>query len=1073
MSLRFRAAAALFGLVLGFGVAEAQITGSVTVTVVDPQGRGVPAAKTALRSVETGSERAAQTDDEGRFTFNLVQIGSYEVRVEASGFRVALAAAEVKAGEITSLRLPLEVGTVSETVTVAAAVALLDVENSQMQVAVVGRALQELPVGRNLNLFAITAPGTVPVSANNPFLGSGSFNVNGMRGRGNNITVDGITATDISVTGTGGTLTAVNFSSIKEVKIITNNYSAEYGRNVGSEVLYLSKNGTSEFHGELYEYFRNDKLNARSFFDRSGKAAVNRWNQFGYSIGGPVLIPGLYNGRNRTHFYTDLEQVKVRGASAPRIARVPTPEMIAQVTDPTSRSLLEQYKLPSSGSGSIEAQASETTDVWLWSVRVDHNISNRDVLWARFNPASSLAGGAGLTFIQSNLPGFGARSENRPKYAMLAETHYFGSATNEIRFGFGQSKPNFPINTPYPMGPRIQFSNGVVDRFGVWEGLPQGREQRTYQFWDNFSVVRGAHNLKTGLEYYQLAADSVFDALFRPLITFADWPAFVSGTPLSATQRFGNSVRENRVKNTFAFFQDDWKATRNLTFNLGVRYEWSGGPMEKNGMISNLNFANQTAFGAAGSGPFGLLELGKPSFNSNSNWGPRVGFAWSPGSRKTVIRGGYGIMYDFVFLNPITNQRFLPPFIVTGTVTGAASFTGDNSLARIVAGTSAFQTATRAQAGSLSTSVVNFGAISPAINQDLRNAQAQHWNFGVQHELFGVVVKASYVGTKGNYLPRSRDLNLIASPVAPATSTADETARLSQFQTAFQRLNGTPTVRSNRIDPRYNAVVFVDSSANSNYHGFQLEVLRRVGSVQLSTNYTVGKAIDDGSDVLGVLINDSPNQQNPLDNRNNRAPSQFDIRQRLVLTHIWSLPWLKNASNPFLRHILGGWNFAGITTFRTGFPVTLDAGGRRGIDPLTVLGGGAAIRPNVVGPVAVNWVPTGSAGAPQGTVNPDGVSPISSYANSLGLSQPLLGNFGTLGRNALRLNGERNFNWNVYKQFTIAERRYLEIRAEMYNAFNNTSFQDVNRNIANPAFGTYTTVGQDYRIIQMAARLVF
>jgi hypothetical protein len=249
-------------------------------------------------------------------------------------------------------------------------------------------------------------------------------------------------------------------------------------------------------------------------------------------------------------------------------------------------------------------------------------------------------------------------------------------------------------------------------------------------------------------------------------------------------------------------------------------------------------------------------------------------------------------------------------------------------------------------------------------------------------------------------------------------------------------------------------------------------VQRRFASLFLNANWTWGKSLDNGSDALGVLINDSSNQQNPLDNRNNYGPSQFDLRHRLVLTQSWALPWFKTANNAFLRHTLGGWNFAGITSFRTGFPVTLDAGGRRGISPIANIGGGAQVRPNATGPVNINWVPAGSAGAPIGLTTGQ-VQNISAYAASLGLSQPLLGNFGGLGRNSLRLNGERDFTWNVSKNFNIHEGSYFQVRCEMYNVFNNTAFQDVNRNITQSTFGQYTQVAQDARYLQLGARLVF
>ena len=177
-------------------------------------------------------------------------------------------------------------------VEITTAVARIDIENSQLQTSITGQAVQEIPVGRNPNLFALSAPGIAPVSANNSFLGSGSFNSNGGRGRGNNLMVDGITATDVSVTGTGGPLGPLNFSSIKEVKIITNNFSAEYGRNSSAQVLYITKGGTNALHGELYEYFQNDKLNARSFFDRSGSPSIIRANTYGFEVGGMPTMKG-------------------------------------------------------------------------------------------------------------------------------------------------------------------------------------------------------------------------------------------------------------------------------------------------------------------------------------------------------------------------------------------------------------------------------------------------------------------------------------------------------------------------------------------------------------------------------------------------------------------------------------------------------------------------------------------------------------------------------------------------------------------------------------------------------------
>ncbi len=709
-----------------------QITGEVRGVVLDPSGAAVSQAKVTLKSVETGAAREQQVSADGRFAFGLLNIGAYEVRAEAPNFRVTVAEVLVKTGEVASVQLNLELGSTSETVTVTEAESPLSLENAQLQTSVMGAQVQDIPVNRNPNLFMLTAPGVAPVSTNNSFLGSGSANVNGGRGRGNNITVDGITATDISVTGTDGVLGPLNFSAIKEVKVITSNFSAEYGRNSTSQVLYITKSGTNTLHGEAYEYFQNNVLNARPFFDDTGKANIKKQNTYGFEVGGPVYLPKIYDGRNKTFWDVTYEGCKKRGAGSSVIARVPTPAMLAAVTDPTAKALVDQYKLPSSASGSIQNQAATISDSYQVAVRVDQRIGTKDTLWGRYSRNKSTDADSGLAFISSNLLGFGADSQGTPQQATLQEIHLFSpTVVNEARFGFGRSTAGFPIRTPYKLGPRVQFSNAEVDRFGVWEGLPQGRSQNTFQFTDNLSMARGRHTLKMGMEYYYLQGDSVFDAVRAGIFTFPSWADFAAGAPTVYQQRIGDSNRQNRVKNIFGFFQDDWKAARNLTVNLGVRYEWAGGPKEIQGMISNLNLNNTQAYGAAGSGPFGLLEQGKPSFKSNNNWAPRIGFAWNIGGRqKTVLRGGYGIAYDFIFLNPITNQRFLPPFIITGTLSGQSSFTGTNSFANLVAGTAQLQTDTKAQVGKLSTTILNFGAVSPAISQNLRNPQVHQWNLG-------------------------------------------------------------------------------------------------------------------------------------------------------------------------------------------------------------------------------------------------------------------------------------------------------------------------------------------------------
>jgi hypothetical protein len=607
--------------------------------------------------------------------------------------------------------------------------------------------------------------------------------------------------------------------------------------------------------------------------------------------------------------------------------------------------------------------------------------------------------------------------------------------------------------------------------------LPQGRVQNTFQFSDTLSWVRGAHSLKFGVDVHRYQANSVQDSVVRGLFRFNNWEDFAAGRPALYQQRFGSSVRGHRATNHFYFVQDDYKVTRNLSVNLGLRVEVAGGVTEVNGLTSNLDLRCRDSIGAAGAGPLGCLAIGRPSNQTGINWGPRVGFAWNPrGDRKTVLRGGYGIAYDFLYLNPIVNQRFLPPFISSQSISGVTAFAGGNTYAELVAGSAAIQAEGRAAAGQIHPAARNFGDVSTAIDPALRNPQVQQWSFGVQREVFrDLVLKGAYVGTKGNYLQRARPLNLIHDPrIVPATSAADETARLADYSAAIAASTGNAARPSNRMDPRFNQVNLLESSANSNYHAFELYLQKafRQG-YSFTAAYTAAKSIDDVSDALSVLINDSAGQQNPHSNRDNRAVSQFDISQRLVVTHVYEIPWGANLTHPVLKRLVRGWSLAGIASFRSGFPVTFDSGARRGIQALSLLGSPTGlVRPNAAGAFAFHPQPAGSAGAPGG-LNADPAQPISQYAATLGLSQPLLGNYGNLGRNRHRLNGERNFDWNIFKNTHITETKYLQLRAEFYNVFNNTSFQDVSRIISSPAFGQYTTVGQNARVIQLGLRFVF
>ena len=614
-------------------------------------------------------------------------------------------------------------------------------------------------------------------------------------------------------------------------------------------------------------------------------------------------------------------------------------------------------------------------------------------------------------------------------------------------------------------GPYIQFNDGRAG-LGIWNGGPQGRVQNTYQYLNTVTWAKGRHLVKGGYEVNRVQANSFFDSNVRGTWTFANFGAFAAGTPVSFAQRFGNSVRGNRVWNNYAFLQDDMRVSRTFTLNLGMRLEVNDGVTEVNGLISNLNLNGTSALGGAGTGSLGSIDVGQKVVNRLYNWAPRFGFAWNPGNGKMAIRGGYGWAYDYIFLNPITNIRFAPPFMYSLT---AVSFTGADSYANMVAGTSGFQRTGRNTVGTFGTTLRNFGAFT-AIDQGLKNPRVQQWNLTVEREFLGMLWRGGYVGTKSDYLQRTRPINFLRPDLRiNVQSPADEARLLAAGTLAALNagLNAGPTATTgNRLDARFNNLGMVESSANSNYHGLQFWVQKRMAkSLGFTFSYTWGKSIDDISDSLGVLDADNPGQQNPFNNRDNRALSAFDVAHRVVVTHNWELPKFASSARA-LRMVAGGWALNGIWQAQTGAPVLLVSGPRAGYtqfaEPL-FLGGNGVQRPNLTGTLNVPMVPNPGLGAQ----NPNLVT------NS-GLSQPLLGNYGTLGRNVLRQNGLTQYDLTLQKDFAITDRVKSQLQAQAFNLFNDMYFRAPGTSIFAPnTFGYYTDTSNNTRAITLVLRFIF
>jgi hypothetical protein len=471
--------------------------------------------------------------------------------------------------------------------------------------------------------------------------------------------------------------------------------------------------------------------------------------------------------------------------------------------------------------------------------------------------------------------------------------------------------------------------------------------------------------------------------------------------------------------------------------------------------------------------------LGGTAFHRNWNPAPRIGFAWNPHKGRLVVRGGYGIAYDFIFYNPVTNLRFSAPFVPGISVN---TFTGTNTWANFVAGTAQAQIDAINAIGVFSPTQVNFGTLSP-VQQNLKNPRNQQFSLGMEYELKkDFVIKVTGTHTKNDFLQASIPINLTQAALlpAPATSQADELARFATFLSFFQHESGTAsgTVVNNRIDPRFNGVTQVQSVASSNYNSLQIEAVKRVShGLTFNTSYTWAHSIDNGSDALGVLVNDTAGIQDPRNIALNRANSQFDIRHRWILNYVYELPFAKHFTGP-VGKILDGWAISNIVEVRSGFPVTILSGSRRGISDIFLLGGQTVVRANgdasQVIPVPAD--PNTGLGPYSDLcgrgVNTSGTSTCTNTLN-FPVTQPLLGNPGDSGRNKLRLDGLRNVDFAVVKNTRITEGKNLQFRWEFFNILNTPNFSGFVNTLTSKSFGTYQTTATNMRQMQAALKFTF
>jgi outer membrane receptor protein involved in Fe transport len=1050
---------------LACAVLLAQSTATLVGTVQDSSGALVPGASVRVTNEGTGFEWSVTTDSNGRFLFPRLPVGSYRLAASREGFRQFVTEGiRLDSDQSRQANITLEVGQTTESVTVTGAVGLVETLGATLRETVDEKRITELPLnGRNPLQLQLLLPGVVPSKGSVSLAQNEFISVNGARGNQNNYMLDGGDNNDPL---TNSASLVPNPDALEEFSVLTNNYSAEYGRNTGAVVNAITKSGTNQFHGVLYEFIRNDALDARGFF--SLQTPKLRRNQFGATAGGPVWLPRLYQGRDRTFFFFSYEGVRDRRAETfsslivpaaaerqgdfSQSARKPTDPVTRQPFpgnripesrfDPAARNFLNLLvPLPNASGGQHIFNQPSDLDSNQTLARIDHLLT----------PSQRITGRVfydwNRTFLTAGLPVLHS-SVNFHTYHVVGNHTWTLSPRllNTAQFTFGRvdlKRGPEPVldgvtyqslgvkaNSDTPQFPQ-NFRGSVSGYWNLGQDNLVNIDRKTYQWTDTVSYTRGAHLFKWGGELRLTRSDRVTANLTDPQFTFDGrftsnaFADFLIGLPARMNQ---GSLRQNQGRSqAFSFFlQDDYKVLRQLTLSFGLRWEPFFPFYDAGDQMAVFRAGQQsTVFPNA---PRGLVYAGDEGIprggvrNDWNNLGPRFGFAWTPfASGKTSVRGAYGVFYDTPNFYQLTAFANTQPYSMQVVVNEPFSFS-DPYRGR----QNPFPYTPPPDDEARRNFVFSLPAvIGESLDQDLANAYVQQWNFNIQQEIVArIVLTAGYVGSKGTHLPIQRELN--PAVLRPGATAANIDAR--------------------RIyAPLFGSIAGYESTGFSTYNALQVSLNKRFSrGYTVLANYTYGKALDNGSlDTLGGW-------QNPLDLRSEKARSDNDVRQRFVTSFLWEVPSPKGR---LAGGVLGGWQLNGIFTADTGTPFNVVSGRDQAL-----IGSGSQ-RPNLVGD------PYLDRGRPRAEL-------LQQYFNPAAFAVPPTGQFGNLGRNVLNGPGGYTFDGSVFRSFQLAERMRLQFRAEFFNALNHANLGSPVANITSATVGRILSASSP-RIMQFGLKLIY
>jgi len=1103
--------------------AFADVNGRIRGTVVDPSGASVVSATVKVVNVNTNLERTVTTSEVGTFDIPNLPPGTYNVTVTKSGFRTfRQLAVKLESAATYVFSASLEVGEMSATVEVTAERLQADSTTMQLGGELAGADLKDFPL---LNRAWINLQTSLPgvVAASDRF--GSNFSTNGSRTQSNNYTVNGTDSNDLPLN--TPIANAINPDAIQEVKVVDATLNPEYGRNSGGTLMVTTKSGTNEFHGTAFEFYRDTFMNAKNFF--STKVPPFHQNQFGGTIGGPIRRNKLfgffsYQGTRQFQGVAQNSQVftpaqrggdftgaaalsgtspipltgedgVVHPAGTAYATLFPTNHIPTIDFASVSSNLLSKYVPLPNPVGGTAFQYSEliTTNPNQYLGRADYNLSSQDTIFFYFFHQRATTHDT-LPFLPGTttpLPGFGQFSRTKIYQFTAGENHIFNEhMLNEFKIGYNRfnfdavepanvvspSSLGFtgivPQNTKANSAPRIDVTG--LFTMGFSDNGPQPRLDDTGQLIDNFSFTTGKHAYKWGIDFRRghVANPFFFDnngafsfAGGGPFSTGNPGADFLLGFPDSYAQSSGSFI-DARAWEYYSYLQDQWRLRSNLTFTYGIGWQIDTPLTDHFNHSLAINAyktgAQSTVFPSA---PAGLLFPGDQGVNASggsrtryNNFAPRIGFAWNP-MRRLTVRAGWGIYYDNSEEELTLQNLIAPPFALidfgVGDVGGAPSFAApftDQTGITAIANKYPF---TPPAAGA----AVDFGFFEPfslnVVDPNFNTQYVMNTQLTVQYQVRpSILATVSYVGAQGRRLEGVHELNPYNPTVCLATPGC-QANRAVEF--AFP---GVGTIDDASV---FASVGEQSTFLHSKYNSLQATVEKTLThGLQLRAAYTYAHALDNGSSFeAGNVI--------PSNFNLSYGSSAFDARQRLVAQYLYQIPdW---GFHHLPSRITKGWTLSGVTSLQTGFPIPLTDSSFRSLECTPVISFyGCWDRPDFVKTATIFGNPRNVQNLP----NAAGVLHKGNYYfDPSSYKHNAFGTVGTAGRNVFHGPGIDNSDISFYKDTNITEKTKLQLRVDLFNAFNHAQFNNPSGNVNSSLFGRVTTTRIAARITQLSASFNF